>query len=533
MPVSRRVLVQRIGAMGGVGAAYAAMQVLGLTPTAAAAATPPTLPRDLGNGRRVIVLGAGIAGLVTAYELERAGFEVTVLEARDRVGGRNWTLRSGDKVEMVGEATQTVAFSKGIYMNAGPARIPSHHEGLLAYCRKLGVALEVEINSSRSASIWSPRSNDGRPVQLRQGVNDTRGYVAELLAKAMNKGALDADLTLEDRQKLLPFLRYYGDLDETMTFRGTTRSGYTTTPGAADQIGVHRPPLPFRELLANERLGMTLFEDQIDMQATMFQPVGGMDRIPKAFEKAIKSPILRGAEVSKITTVGGVRVVYRHLKSGEDRQIVGDHVVITLPLALLAGIDTDFDPAVKAAIASVPNDHSNKIGFEAPRFWERQQIYGGISFVGGETNLIWYPSAGLHSERGMLLACYGSGDSAATFAARPLAEQIAIARAGVGRVHPGDEASLSRPVVINWSKIPYNLGPWPRWRQAARPDQPNDLPAYRLLNQPHGTAYFTGAHLSQMPGWQEGAVMSAHRTIAALAARTPDQAVGGGTAVSA
>jgi monoamine oxidase len=525
MAVSRRFLLQRIGAAGGYGAAYAAMQALGLTPAIAAAAEPVALPVTLGSGRHVIVLGAGIAGLVTAYELERAGFKVTVLEARDRVGGRNWTLRGGDKVEMVGEETQTVGFSKGIYMNAGPARIPSHHQGLIGYCKRLGVPLEVEINSSRSAHIWSAGSNGGKPIQMRQGVNDTRGYIAELLAKAINQGALDAALTAEDREKLLPFLRAYGDLDETMTFKGTERSGYDALPGAADQIGHHRPPLPFRELLANEHLGMTLFEDNIDMQATMFQPVGGMDRIPAGFERAIRSPILRGAEVTKIASQSGAAVTYRDRRTGALKQITGDQLVITIPLALLAEIDTDFAPDVKAAIASVPNDHSNKIGFEAPRFWERQQIYGGISFVGGETNLIWYPSADLHSDRGMLLACYGSGPPAATAAARPLADQIAMAKKMVGTVHPGDEASLSHPVVINWSKIPFNMGPWPRWRASSWPERANDLPAYALLNQPHGAVHFTGAHLSQMPGWQEGAVMSAHRTIAAIAGRTREAAL--------
>ena len=46
-----------------------------------------------------------------------------------------------------------------------------------------------------------------------------------------------------------------------------------------------------------------------------------------------------------------------------------------------------------------------------------------------------------------------------------------------------------------------------------------DSPTYRLLNQPHGPVHFAGAHLSQTPGWQEGAVLSAHRTIAALASQ--------------
>ena len=72
-----------------------AMQSVGMFSTGAAQAMP-VLPREHGRGRKVIVLGAGIAGLVAAYELEQAGFAVTVLEARDRIGGRAWTIRDGD-----------------------------------------------------------------------------------------------------------------------------------------------------------------------------------------------------------------------------------------------------------------------------------------------------------------------------------------------------------------------------------------------------------------------------------------------------
>ena len=163
---------------------------------------------DAGRGSRVVVLGAGIAGLVTAYNLERAGFDVTVLEARDRVGGRNWSIRGGTTVAILGEADQTASFADGLYFNAGPARIPSHHQGLIGYCRELGVALEVEVNSSRSAFIADSRDLSAPPIRLRQAVNDTRGHLSELLAKAIDKGALDDDLSIEDKAKLGPCLLY-------------------------------------------------------------------------------------------------------------------------------------------------------------------------------------------------------------------------------------------------------------------------------------------------------------------------------------
>jgi monoamine oxidase len=526
MPVSRRRFLHRVGATGGYGAAYAAMVSLGLLATPTGASAAPQLPPGLGRGKRVVVLGGGVAGLVSAYELERAGFSVVLLEARERLGGRNWTLRNGSKIEMIGEADQTVRFSDGLYMNAGPARLPSHHEAILSYCRKLGVALEVEINSSRSAGVWDENSNGGRPIQLRQGVNDARGHIAELLAKAVKQGALDRELSADDRERLLPFLKTWGDLAPDMSFQGSERSGFAQAPGEAARQARARAPLPLRELLANGQIAGSWYDESPYMQATMFQPVGGMDRIPAAFERAISSPIFRNAQVTGIRQNDrGVEIAWRDRASGKASMTAADFAIVTLPLVVLAKVESNLAPAVKEAIAAVAYDSANKIGFEAPRFWERQQIYGGLSFVGGETRLVWYPSADLHTERGMLLACYASGAPAGAFAARPVTEQVEIARAAVERLHPGHGRDLSRPVVVNWSKIPFSLGPWPNFSGRGVIEEGHiDHPSHTLLNRPAGRVYFAGAHLSQMPGWQEGAVLSAHRVLGLLAERVSQTA---------
>lgn len=518
MPLSRRQLLARVSAVGGAGAVYTVMQTLGLLAPDVASARPK-LPANFGGGAKVAILGAGIAGLVCAYELERAGFEVTVLEARERVGGRNWTIRGGSKVQMVGEEDQVASFADGLYFNAGPARIPSYHQGLLGYCRELGVPVEVEINSSRSAFIVSGKDRNAPPIRMRQAVNDTRGHLSELLAKAINRGALDQELTNFDKERLLPFLKFYGDLDDNLMFKGTSRSGWAVRPGAYDQFGRPNPPMPLGALLANEQLPMTLFEDMLDMQATMFQPVGGMDQIPAGFRRAIRSPIINCAEVRHIRNhAKAVTVAYRDCRTGAEGVVKADWAVVTIPLVVLARIDCDFEKPVRQAIGSVAYDHSNKIAFTGPRFWEQDQVYGGLSFAGGENGLVWYPSYGLHGDRGLLVASYVSGEGALAASRRPLAEQMANARAVVDRLHPGHGKDLAGGLVVNWSKIPYNLGPWPNWAASGGGGEGHtDAPAYRLLNQPQGRVHFTGAHLSQTPGWQEGAILSAHRTIRALA----------------
>jgi monoamine oxidase len=510
---SRRAVLGQIGHAGGAAALASAMQALGMFGTSVAAALPQT-SADFGTGKRVVVLGAGIAGLVAAYELQERGFDVTVLEARKRVGGRAWTVRDGDKIEMIGEATQTARFSNGIYFNAGPARLPSFHERILGYARKFGVPLEVEVNSSRSAYVVA---NDGNKLRMRTAINDARGHIAELLAKAVNQGALDTALTAEDKAKLLPFLKTYGDLDEKHAFKGTVRSGFGKPPGL---LTFDEPPAPtpLRTLLGNEQLSSTLFEDQIYMQATMFQPVGGMDQICVGIERNLKRRAIRGAEVQRIRhDAEGVEILFADTMRSGNRAVKADYCVCTIPFPVLAKIDANFAAPVASAIASVIYDESSKVAFEAPRFWEREQIYGGISFVGGETALIWYPSWGMHSARGMILGCYSSGERGAAFAKRPIAEQIAMARAAIDKVHPGHGADLVNPIAVNWRKVPYSLGPWPNWHPERRGQEAhNDSPAFKLLNRPDGRVIFASAALSQTPGWQEGGIQSAHAAVVAL-----------------
>ena len=322
--------------------------------------------------------------------------------------------------------------------------------------------LEVEVNSSRSAYVVA---DDGTKIRQRVAVNDMRGHLAELLTTALNKGALDQSITAADKEKLLPFLRVYGDLDEHGDFTGTQRSGFGHGPGAGVAFATSGKSVPLSTLLANQQLPDTLFEEMLYMQATMFQPVGGMDRIHAGFDRNLKSPAVRGAEVVRIRNLPkGVEVAYRVKRTGTVAIATGDYLVCTIPFPVLATIDTDFGAPVKQAITAVSYDYSNKIGFDAPRFWEKEdQIYGGITFTGGPTSLIWYPSARLHAERGMLLACYGSGREAAEFQRRPITDQIAFARNVVDRVHPGHGKDLTNGVAVNWHKIPYSLGPWPDW----------------------------------------------------------------------
>src|ERR1700704_3859161 len=135
---SRRDLLSLIGAVAGSAAMYHAMTALGFA-SESNYKGPIKLEGDP-KGASVLILGAGLAGLVAAYELRKAGYRVTVLEYENRVGGRCWTLRGGDTYTELGGSTQRCEFDPGLYFNTGPWRIPYHHHGVLDYCRHFNVA---------------------------------------------------------------------------------------------------------------------------------------------------------------------------------------------------------------------------------------------------------------------------------------------------------------------------------------------------------------------------------------------------------
>lgn len=514
MGMTRRDFVMRMGATGGYGAALASMQALGLlAPMTATATGRFGLPAGSGHGKRVVILGAGIAGLVSAWELGKAGYDCVVLEARDRVGGRNWTMRRGTMLEMTDGTKQQCAFDDGFYFNAGPARLPSTHTTILGYCREFGVELEVEVNLSRSARLYDPDVNGGNAVQQRQVAFDTRGRLCELLGKSIKKGALDTEMTAEDKQALVEYLRYYADLDPDLAYKGSSRAGYKVMPGAGEQTGVLNDPLDLHSLMNQTFMGGHTFDEIFEMQATMFQPVGGMDHIPKAFEKRVGHLVRKGAEVIEIVNEsGGVKVAYRSKSRVAWEK--ADYCICTLPLPVLAGVKANFSADFAKAIADTPYDHANKVAWQSPRFWETDyNIYGGLGFARGEANLIWYPSGGFFRPSGILIGTYNFADDAKNFMGRSLQERFSISRDAIEHLHPGQSHLLDRPITIAWNKVPHNLGPWVNW------DKPNS-PDYKLLSEPDGRVYLAGEHMSHVNAWQEGAALSAQRVLGMIAARS-------------
>lgn len=498
------------------GSAYVAMAGLGFIPEAPA---HPFQLRPQQKKARILILGAGLAGLAAAYELEQAGHQCTLLEARPRPGGRVWTVRKGEQETELGGAPQTCRFEEGLYLNAGAARIPHHHQLSLHYCRIAGVELEVFQNMNDAAYFYSagkgPLAN--KPLRIREVRADLRGHTSELLAKAIDQKQLDLPLSPADVEKLLAFLRAEGDLSPDFSYNGSERKGYPISPFAAEKPGAFASPFLLRELIYSGLTHPAFYgtgEYTYHQQPTLLQIKGGMDKLPFQLAAKLKSTLHYSAPVTQIRSgESGVEVV-AELK-GKPRTFRADYCICTLPLPVLAGIDHGLPQPVAQAARAVPYIHTGKIGLQfSRRFWEEEDgIFGGISKTNQDITQIFYPSAGFLGKKGVLVGYYNFHKAADRLADLPLAERETTALQQGGKIHRQYTECFENSFSLAWHKIRYSQGGWADYSEQDREQH------YPHLMHPHGRVYLAGEHTSYLTAWMAGAFESARRVAEAIHTR--------------
>jgi monoamine oxidase len=508
---TRRDLLAMIGKAGGAVAMYQAMTALGHA--AESQFTGPPILTGAPKGKTVLVLGAGLAGMVAAYELRKAGYTVQVLEYQNRPGGRNYSVRGGDKIVEVGGATQTCEFSPGNYLNPGPWRIPHHHRTLLHYCKQFGVELEPFIQLNHNTFVHNSKAFGGKPQRYKELAIDFRGHVSELLGKSLNKGDLDQQVSKEDAERLVAALRDWGILDGDLSYRSSLnvsgQRGYDRAPGG----GVNGAPTPSKISSLSDVLDsgvwtqMSFYFNYV-MQTTMFQPKGGMDMIGKAFAKQLGDVIRLNTKVTKITQDGGgITAYWEDLPSGKAGQTKADWCVNTIPLPVLAQLDMQIGAPLKAAIQSVPYGPAVKIGLEMKsRFWEEKySIYGGHSFTDQGIALISYPNNNMFKNGPAVLLGAFANRSAASLQLTGMTheQRIETALAQGAVFHPDEyRKEFMNGTSVAWARLPWIMGCSSRWSDEARETH------YQNLCAIDGRMAIAGEHASYYGGWMEGSLLS-------------------------
>jgi monoamine oxidase len=468
--MNRRQFLHHLGVTGGGAVAYQALAVLGLVqPTSRAHRYFNLAHTGDAKGRRVVVLGAGVAGLCAAYELRKLGYGCRVLEARARPGGRCVTIRDGSEEVETDGTRQVARFDEGLYFNPGPTRVPQDHV-TLDYCRELGVAVEPFVNVNDAAY----QCRGGARVRMRDAQQRGAAHaadVAELLAKVTDQRRLDQPLTRDEREAIVQLLR-------------SRATGFG--PGG----------------------------DPRAQQLVMFQPVGGVDRFAQALADRVAQDVEYGARVTAIRQpengARGVTIRYAD-RAGAARDVSGDYCVCTIPPPVLKSIDADFADDMKRAIAHVEFTSAAKIGLQfRTRFWETEdRIFGGISQTDQCITQIIYPSYGWLGSKGVVVGCYNYGDDARAIGALPPEGRIERALAEGERVHPQYRREFDgRGFSVCWDRIPFTLGGWAVEGRAGK-----------RLAEPDGRVYLAGEHMTMMGGWMAGALESARTVVEAIHAR--------------
>jgi len=480
------------------------------------------IPKTTGKGDSVVILGAGVAGLSTAYELlKHTEYKVTILEAQNRVGGRSLTVRPGDSFtenpeHKNVEYTQTCNFTvedlyNKPYLNCGPGRIPSAHRDVLNYCKTLGVELEIYVMQSRSNVVYDEKAftdKKGVPKTIvnRRLANDPRGYFAQflyalpdLLKKIKEspdpgkyKGFLESVKPLieglksskDGEKNFKAWLTKFGDLSKGGVFEKTSRSGYTELPGKTvnGEDENIEPKLDFSKMLDSKFWDLSFYQpDDFLWQQTSFQPVGGMDMIVKALAIEVQKlggEIILNAPVKKIDRNRGQYIVT--YKDGRSNETIKAHKCFSnMPIPLLQGKVTknlfrraNFEKALRTVFRHKEFLRpTTKVGWQSKRkYWQDPAdknivpIFGGISWTSNAMVQMWYPSNDYHQNLGILTGAYNFGKNATKWGKLPPQSRLDLAEEGAKQLH-GKEFSdqLNHGLTVAWQNIKTQRGGWVDW----------------------------------------------------------------------
>lgn len=523
--LTRRRFLQLVGATAGSAAALNMMAAWGLQPIEGQS-KPPALDGN-GNGTKVIVLGAGPGGCPTAYELMKLGYDVTVIEARDRVGGHVFTVRGGSATTEYGKGDQTCDWPDGFWFDAGPSRIPFYHQSFFHYCHELNIPLMDHKNLNLNGFVYAEDIQgglNGKKMRLHEMQADMAGYTAQYLATAIDQDALDQPLSALDAELFKNYLINWGILDKSdLEYVASDHRGYTVLPDAFSAGEVAEPYplkdlLPFASAILQQNAGYLAATSVFDWQTTLVKPKDGVDQLYEVgFKEALGDRIKLNCEVTEIRqSEDGVRIVYLNKETGETEEIEGDYAMCNIPLSVLLKIPTDFSREMTDAIRRVPYAMAIRLGLGFKRrFWEQDDwIYGGQSFTNiPELGIIGYPDDNYGMEGGALLGLYTFDAEAAHVSSLDYEERNQLALEHGSKIHPQMQEEYLSGFSVAWHLEPYSLGAWPDYTSQLRRE------VFPTLQEPDGRIYLVGEHLSHVNAWIEGAVQAAWMQVEKLHTR--------------
>ena len=467
----------------------------GLMAASALSAVPfqSSVRAEAGRGsapKRVIVIGAGLAGLSAAYELTQAGHEVTVLEARTRPGGRVYTMRG--------------QFADGLYAEAGATNVFDNHNWTMKYVNLMGIALDP-IAPTPGASIYHVRGKRfvirrggaNWPLDLKEDEKDIgrnglwQKYVVPALKEIGNPEAADwpsESLKKYDQMTFAEFLRRQG---------ASPHAAWLLQLGLADQLGEGANAVSALNML-REAAPRALVREAFVIR-------GGSDTLPRALASRLAERIRYGSPVARIEHDSvGVRVLCA--AAGAHATFAADYLICAIPFSVLKRVEVspDFAADKRRAITELGNTSVVRVFLQTrKRFWLDEGLSGAST-----TDLpimTTYDKAGyLPGTRGMLEA-YVAGERARQLAAMKPDERLEFTVKQMEQLLPNIRQHYEGGASVCWDEDEWARGAY-AW---FKPGQMSSM--LSEIIRPEGRVHFAGDHTSPWPGWMQGALQSGNR----------------------
>jgi len=447
---------------------------------------------DTGDiGRSVLVLGAGLAGLSAAYELQKLGYEVTILEGRERVGGRVWTLREG--------------FADGHFAEIGAVRIPDVHEHTLGYVEALGLELDTYP--------------DGEPLYFIDGQRFMHTAGEPWPLQGLNAAEMDSGLgDLWEKYVVSSFTEFGNPRDGTFPLPGVIAKydGQIYTDFLRER-GASEAFLPLyasdngSEVFTIGTLAWMAAEVADQDWNKTFHIRGGNDQLPKRLAEEVGADkILLAHKVVRIEhTESSVTVTAEH--DGAEQRFEADHLVCTLPFTLLrdVAISPEFPQDKMDTIRGLFMMNAGRGYIQtSSRFWEKEGI-GGLKIAKTDTPVerLWdlsHVQSG-DSEKGMIVSYTQNKNADAYCEISPEARE-GYTLDHIEAFYPEIKAEKLAFFHYCWKEDPWVLGAWTDFL-------PGQWWMVDAAKRAEGRVHFAGEHTSVWAGWMQGAIESGKRTV--------------------
>jgi monoamine oxidase len=433
----------------------------------------------------VLVAGAGLAGLTAAFDLAAMGATVTVVEARDRVGGRVWTIRDG--------------FSDRQHAEAGGDMIDEGQTEIRDLAASLGLKLTRIL---REGFGYVRADKTGQPRIVARDV--ARGWER-----------LGNELAGLIRSYRLAEQRWDSPIAVNLARRSVSQ--WLDEERADEELRSTATGLRGFFLADPEELSLLALVDQFASGGQpgpghLYRIEGGNDQLPAALSATLGERVQLGAELVAVSVRG--RAVHSSIRHGRNvATVVSDYVVMALPATTLRRVPIvpALPPHQHQAIATLRYGRGTKTLLQFDRrFWRapgRPRAFGSPLAYGA----LWEGNEEQSGRPGILTLLAGGGASDAT--------QLTIEREGIERFAAGlewlgaDGAQLTASRQIIWQSDPFARGGYAFF------DPTFDPSLREWLARPAGRLFFAGEHTSlRWQGYMNGAVESGRRVALEIAA---------------